>query len=189
MREAISAVRRPVGCQQHDPSALRRPGHHCRRPRQRQQFLPILVPQRQRRNSHARLSRGTAIRIRDVVERVRHLVDPSITRGTAPGPERPHMRTRVADVDATTAALGWRPMTPLDRGSARTVKWYRRSPTYGQSRRCMKAGPADRVRSADLTPPHQPGIDVHIVERDLPPVHVEPAYDRHWDLLTLPNTL
>ena len=39
----------------------------------------------------------------------------------------------------------------------------------------------------DLPPPHQ-SIVVHVVERDLLPMHVKPAYHRHWDLLTLPKT-
>jgi hypothetical protein len=40
-------------------------------------------------------------------------------------------------------------------------------------------------RRADLTPPHQP-VAVHVIERDLLPVHVETAYHRHqWDLLEL----
>jgi hypothetical protein len=33
-------------------------------------------------------------------------------------------------------------------------------------------------RRADLTPPNQPVV-IHIVERDLLPMHVKPAYHRH----------
>lgn len=70
---------------------------------------------------------GTAVRIRDVVDRVTRLVDPSITPWYGARPDRPDVRTRVADADATTAALGWRPTTSLDRGLAHTVEWYRQS--------------------------------------------------------------
>jgi hypothetical protein len=38
---------------------------------------------------------------------------------------------------------------------------------------------------AELTPVHQ-AVAVHIIERDLVPMHVQPAYHRHaWDLLEL----
>jgi len=39
-------------------------------------------------------------------------------------------------------------------------------------------------RRADLAPPHQ-AVVVHIIERDLLPMHVKPAYHRHRDLLEL----
>src|SRR5271166_3917863 len=39
----------------------------------------------------------------------------------------------------------------------------------------------------DLTGVHQ-AVVVHVIERDLLPVHVKPAYHRHqWDLLKLPK--
>src|SRR5262249_17486418 len=38
---------------------------------------------------------------------------------------------------------------------------------------------------ADITPVHQ-SVIIHVVERDLLPMHVKPAYHRHqWDLLEL----
>ncbi|VAZ70883.1 hypothetical protein LAUMK4_00623 [Mycobacterium persicum] len=41
----------------------------------------------------------------------------------------------------------------------------------------------------DLTPVHHTVV-VHVIKRDLLPVHVKPAYHRHqWDLLKLPKTL
>ncbi len=73
------------------------------------------------------LGLGTAVRIRDVVDRVVALVDPSITPRYGTRPDRPDGRARVADVEATAAALGWRATTSLDRGLAQTVAWYRRS--------------------------------------------------------------
>ena len=68
---------------------------------------------------------GTAVRIRDVVERVVRLVNPSIAPVFGARPDRPDPCQRVADVEATAAALGWRATTPLEQGLARTVEWYR----------------------------------------------------------------
>ena len=58
--------------------------------------------------------------------------------------------------------------------------------------RAVHAQPAPQRlagRRTDLTAAHQPGIGVHVIERDLLPMHVKPAYDRHWDLLKLPKKL
>jgi hypothetical protein len=41
------------------------------------------------------------------------------------------------------------------------------------------------VGRGDLAPLHLPGRGVQVVERDLLPVNVEPAYDGHRDLLKL----
>ena len=73
------------------------------------------------------LGLGTAVPIRDVVARVVRMVAPSITPRYGARPDRPDARTRVADVEATASALGWRGTTSLDAGLARTVEWYRRS--------------------------------------------------------------
>jgi nucleoside-diphosphate-sugar epimerase len=70
---------------------------------------------------------GTAVRLRDLVDHLVRLVDPSITPRYGTQPDRPDLSPRVADVDTTVAALGWRPTTSLDHGLARTVEWYRRS--------------------------------------------------------------
>ena len=43
-------------------------------------------------------------------------------------------------------------------------------------------GPIGR---ADLAAPHLPGLGVEVVEGDLFPVDIQPAYDGHRDLLTL----
>jgi len=49
-------------------------------------------------------------------------------------------------------------------------------------------GPQVRpVGRGDLAPPDLPGGGVQIVEGDLLPVNVEPAYDGHRDLLKLPR--
>jgi hypothetical protein len=41
------------------------------------------------------------------------------------------------------------------------------------------------VSRGDLTAPHLPGLGVEIVERDLLPVDIQPAYDGHRDFLKL----
>jgi len=47
-------------------------------------------------------------------------------------------------------------------------------------------GPQVRpVRRADLAAPHLPGLGVEVVEGDLFPVDIQPAYDGHRDLLKL----
>jgi len=49
-------------------------------------------------------------------------------------------------------------------------------------------GPQMRpVGRGDLPAPHLPGDRVQVVEGDLLPVDIQPAYDRHRDLLTLPR--
>ncbi len=81
------------------------------------------------------LGLGSAARIRDVVERLVRLVAPTITPRFGIRPDRPDARPRVADVEATATALGWRATTSLDTGLARTVEWYRRS-LAGAERSC-----------------------------------------------------
>jgi hypothetical protein len=41
------------------------------------------------------------------------------------------------------------------------------------------------VSRGDLAPLHLPGDSVQIVESELLPVNIQPAYDRHRDLLRL----
>lgn len=77
------------------------------------------------------LGSGTAVPIRDVVDRVARLVDPSILPLYGASPDRPNRGTRVADVEATAAALDWRAATSLERGLASTVEWYRRTTGMG----------------------------------------------------------
>lgn len=71
------------------------------------------------------LGRGKAVPIRDVVEHLVRLIDPSITPQYGARPDRPDAPARVADVEATAAALGWRAATTLERGLALTVEAYR----------------------------------------------------------------
>ena len=58
--------------------------------------------------------------------------------------------------------------------------------------RAVLAQPAPQRRAGsrtDLPAAHQPGTGIHVVERDLLPMHVKSAYHRHWDLLKLPKKL
>lgn len=71
---------------------------------------------------------GTAVSLRELADRVARLVNPSIAPRYGARPDRPYAPIRVADTATTTAALGWRPTTSLERGLACTVEWYRRSP-------------------------------------------------------------
>src|SRR5215468_6555092 len=63
-----------------------------------------------------------------------------------------------------------------------------------RERRILAAGepgqPRPHVRPVgrgDLAPLDLPGHGVQVVEGDLLPVNIQPAYDRHRDLLTLPR--
>jgi UDP-glucose 4-epimerase len=74
---------------------------------------------------------GTAVPIRDVADRLVGLIAPELTPRYGARADGPEPVTRVADVGPTTAALGWRPTTSLERGLAMTVDWYRRSRPAG----------------------------------------------------------
>ena len=71
------------------------------------------------------LGSGTLVPIREVVERLVALVDPSLRPEMAPASDRPLEPVRVGRADETAAAVGWRASTSLEEGLARTVDWYR----------------------------------------------------------------
>lgn len=70
---------------------------------------------------------GTAVRIKDIVDRLTQAIDPSITPLYGAFPDRPDMTIRIADVNTTAVALGWSSSTSLDCGLAKTIEWYRQS--------------------------------------------------------------
>jgi UDP-glucose 4-epimerase len=68
---------------------------------------------------------GTLVTVRDVVERIRRLVDPEVPCRFGAIPERQSEQVRVADTAPTAACLGWSARTSLDDGLRKTVAWYR----------------------------------------------------------------
>ncbi len=72
------------------------------------------------------LGSGSATTIRDVAERTRDLIDPSLSLGLGKVPYAPGQRMRLeADVTRLCHATGWKPTTSLNDGLAETVTWFR----------------------------------------------------------------
>lgn len=72
------------------------------------------------------LGSGVTNTVRDVVDTLVDIVDPSVEVGFGAVPPRPMETTRVASVRRTAALTGWEPVTDLRPGLERTVDWYRR---------------------------------------------------------------
>jgi len=72
------------------------------------------------------LGSGRAVRVRDVIERIRDLAAPGMELVFGEIPFRPdqvmHMQ---ADISRLRAATGWAPRIPIEQGLAGTVDWYR----------------------------------------------------------------
>ena len=68
---------------------------------------------------------GSLVTVREIVQRLRHLVDPSLVPVFGAMGDRPHEVVRSADISATEKTLGWRPKTPLWDGLEKTVEWYK----------------------------------------------------------------
>lgn len=68
---------------------------------------------------------GTLVTIREVVERLVAMIDPSLRPRFGVLADRPLERARAADTAETRAAIGWTPRTALDEGLVRTVAYYR----------------------------------------------------------------
>jgi UDP-glucose 4-epimerase len=69
---------------------------------------------------------GRLVAVREVVEQLAKMIDPTIVPRFGAVPERPNEQVRVADVASTAATLGWRARTSLEDGLRRTVAWYQR---------------------------------------------------------------
>lgn len=72
------------------------------------------------------LGSGETRTIRDIVERIRDLIDPALPLGFGDIPYRPDQVMHLqADISRLQIATGWAPQTGLDEGLRRTVDWYR----------------------------------------------------------------
>lgn len=70
---------------------------------------------------------GEARPIREIVETIRDLIDPSLPLGFGEVPYRPGQVMHLqADITKLRTATGWRPRTSLAEGLRRTVDWHRR---------------------------------------------------------------
>lgn len=72
------------------------------------------------------LGSGQVATIKNIVERIRDLIDPALPLGLGELPYRHdqvmHLQT---DISSLQQATGWRPQVSLDEGLERTVSWYR----------------------------------------------------------------
>ncbi|HEY4900957.1 MAG TPA: NAD(P)-dependent oxidoreductase [Terriglobales bacterium] len=76
------------------------------------------------------LGSGTTATIRDIVEQIRNMIDPSLPIGFGEIPYRSDQVMRLeADITRLTTATGWRPATSLERGLKQTIEWYREKMT------------------------------------------------------------
>jgi UDP-glucose 4-epimerase len=73
------------------------------------------------------LGSGRAVSIRKVVSTIAAVMGTSIRPVWGALPDRPAGPASFADVATAREALGWRPITTLEEGLARTVDWYRKS--------------------------------------------------------------
>jgi UDP-glucose 4-epimerase len=71
------------------------------------------------------LGSGTMIPVREVVGQVVNLVGSPISPLFGSLPDRPAEEIRAADLAYALNKIGWKPVTSLDEGLARTVAWYR----------------------------------------------------------------
>ncbi len=68
---------------------------------------------------------GSLVTVREMVERLFHLVDPSLIPVFGAIEDRPHEVVRSANITATEKMIGWRPKTLLWDGLEKTVEWYK----------------------------------------------------------------
>jgi nucleoside-diphosphate-sugar epimerase len=76
------------------------------------------------------LGSGHGVAVREVIERVRDLINPALPIGFGEVPYAPHQVMRMeANIDRLQRATGWQPHVDLDAGIRRTVDWFRRTAT------------------------------------------------------------
>jgi nucleoside-diphosphate-sugar epimerase len=71
------------------------------------------------------LGSGTLVSIREMVDRLTRIVDNGLVPEFNAAQNRLVERVRVADTELTFANLGWKAVTDLQTGLAKTVVWYR----------------------------------------------------------------
>ncbi|MDX2017003.1 MAG: NAD(P)-dependent oxidoreductase [Planctomycetota bacterium] len=72
------------------------------------------------------LGSGSAPRLRETIETVRDMIDPSLALGFGQVPYRPDQVMHLeADISRLRDLAGWSPRTPLREGLRQTVEWYR----------------------------------------------------------------
>jgi nucleoside-diphosphate-sugar epimerase len=72
------------------------------------------------------LASGTAVRILEVAEQIRDLIDPHLLLGLGQLPYRPDQIMHLeGDISRLTSATQWKPQVSLEEGLLRTVEWYR----------------------------------------------------------------
>ena len=75
------------------------------------------------------LGSGRAHRLREIVERIRDMIDPALPLGFGEVAYAPNQVMNLqADITRLTAVTGWRPKTTLSEGLSRTVEWFRDNP-------------------------------------------------------------
>ncbi|MEK6280503.1 MAG: NAD-dependent epimerase/dehydratase family protein [Acidobacteriota bacterium] len=72
------------------------------------------------------LGSGKSHSVRSILERIRDLIDPSLSLGFGEAPYPPDQTMRLeTNIDRLRQATGWSPKVDLDVGLARTVDWYK----------------------------------------------------------------
>jgi UDP-glucose 4-epimerase len=74
---------------------------------------------------------GKLVSIRDVVHQLMDLIKPDVEPNFGSVPERLFEQERVANIKKIARLPGWRPLTSLAKGLARTVSWYRDTVLHG----------------------------------------------------------
>lgn len=75
------------------------------------------------------LGSGQARRLRDVVEQIRDMIDPSLPLGFGEVAYAPDQVMNLqADIARLSSVTGWHPKTTLEDGLRRTVEWFRNNP-------------------------------------------------------------
>jgi UDP-glucose 4-epimerase len=75
------------------------------------------------------LASGETHAIREIIEQVRDLIDPSLPLEFGELPYPPDQQLRLAaNIDRLVIATGWRPEVSIGEGLKRTVDWYKQNP-------------------------------------------------------------